>query len=240
MFEDSLLESSGKLTARYPFATVVSFAGQLIVLSALLLLSLLYTESLPTQHWVNILQAPPPPPSAPATPRAAAAAATRSGAVSVALVVPREIPKSIAPDRTERAAPGAQKGIAADLLGSVPGDSMGIVNSLLRPATPVLPRLAPQKLRVSSGVAEGMLVRQVNPQYPAPAKLARIEGRVALQAVIGKDGMIENLHVISGHPFLVAAAIEAVKQWRYKPYFLNGEPVEVETQIVVNFVLTHD
>lgn len=85
-----------------------------------------------------------------------------------------------------------------------------------------------------------MLLHQVKPQYLAPAKLARIEGRVALQAVIGKDGTIENLHVISGHPLLVAAAIDAVKQWRYKPYFLNGEPVEVETQIVVNFVLTHD
>jgi len=240
MFEDSLVESSGKLAARHPFATVVSFAGQIIVLSALLLLSLLYTETLPTQRWINVLQAPPPPPSAPA-PRSVAIASNRSGAVSDALVVPSEIPKSIGMVRTQRTAPGTPpSGIAGDILGSVPENSIGIVNSLLRPATPVLPRLAPQKVRVSSGVAEGMLIHQVKPPYPVAAKMARVEGSVALQAVIGKDGSIQNLRVISGHPLLTSAALEAVKQWRYKPYYLNGEPVEVETQIVVNFLLTHD
>ena len=240
MFEDSLVESSGKLAARHPFATVVSFAGQIIALSALLLLSLLYTETLPTQRWINVLQAPPPPPSAPA-PRSVAIASNRSGAVSDALVVPSEIPKSIGMVRTERTAPGTPpSGIAGDILGSVPENSIGIVNSLLRPATPVLPRLAPQKVRVSSGVAEGMLIHQVKPPYPVAAKMARVEGSVALQAVIGKDGSIQNLRVISGHPLLTSAALEAVKQWRYKPYYLNGEPVEVETQIVVNFLLTHD
>jgi protein TonB len=85
-----------------------------------------------------------------------------------------------------------------------------------------------------------MLVDQVKPQYPAAAKMARIEGRVLLQAVIGKDGSVQNLRVISGHPLLTSAALDAVKQWRYKPYYLNGEPAEVETQIVVNFLLTHD
>jgi protein TonB len=240
MFEDSLVESSGKLAARHPFATVVSFAGQIIALSALLLLSLLYTETLPTQRWINVLQAPPPPPSAPA-PRSVAIASNRSGALSDPLVVPSEIPKSIGMVRTERTAPGTPpSGIAGDILGSVPENSIGIVNSLLRPATPVLPRLAPQKVRVSSGVAEGMLIHQVKPPYPVAAKMARVEGSVALQAVIGKDGSIQNLRVISGHPLLTSAALEAVKQWRYKPYYLNGEPVEVETQIVVNFLLTHD
>ena len=240
MFEDSLVESSGKLAARHPFATVVSFAGQIIALSALLLLSLLYTETLPTQRWINVLQAPPPPPSAPAS-RSVAIASNRSGALSDPLVVPSEIPKSIGMVRTQRTAPGTPpSGIAGDILGSVPENSIGIVNSLLRPATPVLPRLAPQKVRVSSGVAEGMLIHQVKPPYPVAAKMARVEGSVALQAVIGKDGSIQNLRVISGHPLLTSAALEAVKQWRYKPYYLNGEPVEVETQIVVNFLLTHD
>src|SRR5580700_6483297 len=89
MFEDSLVESSGKLAARHPFATVVSFAGQIIALSALLLLSLLYTETLPTQRWINVLQAPPPPPSAPAS-RSVAIASNRSGALSDPLVVPSE------------------------------------------------------------------------------------------------------------------------------------------------------
>jgi protein TonB len=125
-------------------------------------------------------------------------------------------------------------------LGGVPDDSMNVVNSLLRPATPVVPRLASQKLRVSSGVAEGMLLQRVKPQYPPAARIARIEGSVVLQAVIGKDGEIQNLHVISGHPLLAPAALDAVRRWRYRPYFLNREPVEVETKIIVNFLLSND
>ncbi len=131
-------------------------------------------------------------------------------------------------------------GIAGDFPGGIPDGAPGSVVNILRSAAPAVPKLAVQKLRVSSGVAEGMLIHQVKPQYPAAAKLARIEGRVMLQAVIGKDGDVQNLRVISGHPLLTSAALDAVKQWRYKPYYLNGEPVEVETQIVVNFLLTHD
>ncbi len=80
-------------------------------------------------------------------------------------------------------------------------------------------------------------MRKINPAYPPLAKQARIAGAVVLQAEISKDGSIQNLHVISGHPMLVPSAIEAVKQWKYKPYILNGEPVEVETTITVNFTL---
>jgi len=86
-------------------------------------------------------------------------------------------------------------------------------------------------------VSEGLLVHQVKPNYPALAKQARIQGSVVLQAAIGKDGSIQNLRLVSGHPMLAPAAIEAVKQWKYRPYFLNGEPVEVDTQITVNFTL---
>jgi protein TonB len=85
---------------------------------------------------------------------------------------------------------------------------------------------------------EGNLVHRVIPTYPYPAKMARVEGLVLLSAIISKDGTIENLQVIKGHPLLVPAAIDAVKQWRYRPYILNHEPVEVETQIAVNFTLS--
>ena len=85
---------------------------------------------------------------------------------------------------------------------------------------------------------EGNLIERVQPLYPPLAKQAHIQGRVILRAVISRNGMIENLQVLSGHPMLVQAAIDAVKQWRYRPYFLNGEPVEVETQVTVNFVLS--
>jgi protein TonB len=81
------------------------------------------------------------------------------------------------------------------------------------------------------------LLRKILPTYPALARSARVQGQVVLQAVISKQGAIENLKVLTGHPLLVPAAIEAVRQWRYRPYVLNNEPVEVETQITVNFSL---
>ncbi len=88
-----------------------------------------------------------------------------------------------------------------------------------------------------SHMMEGNLTRKVQPDYPPLARQARIQGAVVLQAVISREGNIENLQVLSGHPMLVPSALAAVRQWRYRPYFLNGEAVEVETQVTVNFVL---
>jgi protein TonB len=87
-------------------------------------------------------------------------------------------------------------------------------------------------------MSEGDLMHKVQPEYPSLARSARIQGSVVLQAVISKQGAIENLRVITGHPMLVRAAIDAVSQWHYRPYVLNNEPVEVETQITVNFSLS--
>jgi protein TonB len=84
---------------------------------------------------------------------------------------------------------------------------------------------------------EGNLIRRVEPTYPPLARSARIQGSVVLVAVINKAGTIDNLHAVSGHPMLVPAAVDAVSQWRYRPYILNSEPIEVETQITVNFYL---
>ncbi len=106
----------------------------------------------------------------------------------------------------------------------------------LRPIMPVAPASAAPPVHVSH-MSEGDLVRKILPTYPPLARAARIQGQVVLQAVISKQGIIENLRVLTGHPMLVPAAIEAVRQWRYRPYVLNSEPVEVETQITVNFSL---
>ncbi len=106
------------------------------------------------------------------------------------------------------------------------------------PSVAAPPKIAtPQRVRVSTSVAQGFLVRKVSPTYPPLARQARIQGTVVLQAQISKSGDIENLQLVSGHPILAPAAIEAVKQWKYKPYLLNGEPVEVETTVQVNFTL---
>jgi periplasmic protein TonB len=237
MFEDSLVESSGRLAVRHPWATAASFAGQSVVLGSLLLLSLIYTESLPTQRWINILQAPPPPPSAPVA-RSVVSSAPSVASASNVLTVPREIPPNIAQVRDQSSTNLVPPGTMGVVLNSVPDGALGTVTKLSRDKAPALPKLTASKIRVSSGVAQGLLIRQVNPQYPQLARQARVEGRVILQATIGKDGSVQNLHLISGHPMLVQAAMDAVSQWRYKPYYLNGDPVEVDTTINVNFTLT--
>ncbi len=97
---------------------------------------------------------------------------------------------------------------------------------------------SPQRVRVSQGVSAGLLVKKVAPQYPEDARQARIQGTVVLHALIDKYGDVVDLSLVSGHPMLAPAAIKAVKKWKYRPYLLNGQPMTVETQIVVNFQLT--
>ena len=134
----------------------------------------------------------------------------------------------------------AASGVVGGVPGGVPGGQMGGVIGGIISSTPVaVPKVAtPQRVRVSQGVSTGLLIRKTQPNYPPLARQARIQGTVILQAEISKSGDIQNLRLISGHPMLAPAAIEAVKQWKYKPYLLNGEPVEVETQVQVNFTLS--
>ena len=89
--------------------------------------------------------------------------------------------------------------------------------------------------RIISQLSEGQLVNRVEPVYPHIAAISDIQGQVKLHAIIGRDGRIQSLSAVSGQPLLVRAALEAVEQWRYRPYVLNGEAVEVETLITVNF-----
>ena len=97
---------------------------------------------------------------------------------------------------------------------------------------------APQQtLRISQGVSEGMVVKRVQPVYPAQARQMRLEGKVELQANISQSGSISDVKLLSGDPVLGRAAMDAVRQWKYKPYFLNGQPIEIQTQITVNFKL---
>lgn len=119
------------------------------------------------------------------------------------------------------------------------GPAGGVVSGVV-PNTPgeQASSAIPQRVRVSSGVAQGLLVSKVNPIYPDEAREKHIQGVVLLQATINKEGNVANLQLISGDPLLTPAAIEAVKQWKYRRYLLNGNPVEVNTQIQVNFTLT--
>ena len=119
--------------------------------------------------------------------------------------------------------------------GGVPGGQMGGVLGGIIDSTSTSPKIAtPQRVRVSAGVAEANVLRRVEPAYSPLAKQARIQGDVVLRVVINQQGEVENLVVLSGHPLLVQAAIDAVKQWRYRPYLLDGKPVEVETTVTIH------
>jgi protein TonB len=153
------------------------------------------------------------------------------------ITAPTKIPKNIKMV-TEEAAPvtgvAGMEGMSGGSAGGVMG---GILGGIGKSNPPVVKAAAPKKIAVSSGVMTGMVLVKTTPTYPAIAKAARIQGTVVLQATISKTGTIENLRVLSGPPMLQAAALDAVKTWRYKPYLLNNEPVEVETQVNVVFNL---
>jgi len=117
---------------------------------------------------------------------------------------------------------------ARPMAATMPAVSTGADASATPPAT----------IRVGGSVQQTKLVSQPRPVYPLEAKQARIQGVVKLNATIAKDGTIQHLEVISGHPLLIPAALEAVKQWVYQPTLLNGQPVEVMTEVDVNFTLS--
>jgi periplasmic protein TonB len=238
MFEDSLVESGGKLGQTNLWTTAFSFTTQMLVAGVLVLLPLIYTEALPKQQLMSFLESPAPPPASASRPLPKALPAKQPSELDNGLLrPPAAIPKKIAMVEEEELLPsgGTEGFVPGGIPNRVPNS---VITSIVRSIPPAMPKIAAQKVRVSSGVAQGLLVHQVTPQYPQLARQARIQGTVVLQAVIGKDGTVQNLHVLSGHPMLVQAAMDAVRQWRYKPYYLNGEPVEVDTQINVNFTLS--
>jgi protein TonB len=243
MFEDSLMESGGKLKTKRGATTILAFILEVLFLIVLVLLPLIFTEALPTKQLMTMLTAPPPPPPPPPPPAAAPVIVKKiqSELDNGQLRTPTAIPKKIQMIKEDEPPPSAgPAGVVGGVPGGVPGGAMGgVLGSVMSSVPTAVPKAAtPQRVRVSQGVSQGLLVHKVQPEYPPIARQARIQGVVVLQALIGKDGSIQNLHVVSGHPMLTNAALAAVKEWKYKPYFLNGEPVEVETTINVNFTLS--
>jgi protein TonB len=167
-------------------------------------------------------------------------------------MAPKQIPKEIAMIKEDdMPPPSGAAGVVGGVPGGVPGGAAGgviggIIGSVASAAPPPPPPpvkeapkpVTPQRIRVGGNVQQAKLIRQPRPAYPPLAKQARIQGTVRFNAIIGKDGTIQNLTLVSGHPLLVPAATDAVKQWVYQPTLLNGEPVEVVTQIDVNFTLS--
>jgi protein TonB len=243
MFEDSLLESGGRLKTKRGRTTMFAIVLEVIAIFIMVLIPLIFTEALPKQLSMISLVAPPPPPPPPPPPAAPVkiVKVIQTDIVNGALRTPTKIPQKIQMIKEEEAPPAmASTGVVGGVPGGIPGGQMGGVIGGIISSTPVaVPKVAaPQRIRVSAGVTSGLKVHDVKPAYPPLARQARIQGTVVLHAVISKDGSITGLNLVSGHPMLAPAAIEAVKQWKYKPYLLNGEPVEVDTEVMVNFTLS--
>lgn len=240
MFADSLLEVSWAQRCRRSFMTLTSFALEAVVVGLLLLLPLLNTVGLPSVRTVSTpISAGRRNPEPPAPkPRTGPTSSITSNFVGRVLMQPQRIPTiiSMGNDKSSPEPPGVP-GIGLEGTGLPTGG--GLPPSIIGGPRPLLPAVPTPTVRAfrTSSMLEGSLIRRVQPVYPPLARSARIQGSVVLVAVISKAGTIENLRLLSGHPMLVPAAIDAVSQWRYRPYILNAEPIEVETQITVNFIL---
>jgi periplasmic protein TonB len=244
LFHESLVISGAKLRPLNPWAAVASVALLSLFLLALVVVPLLHTDVLPARERVTMLYMPSAGPVSNAIRLPAPPAAFRSAPTKITrtkLSIPAAVHTTQeAPSPAEVAASGLVGGVPGGVAGGIPG---GVLASLVRDTAsgPVLastPPPATKRIRVPAPMAEANLVYDVAPKYPPEAGRARIEGTVVLMAVIGKDGTVRDVRVESGLPLLAQAAIDAVKQWRYRPYLLNGEPVEIDSQITINFNLS--
>ena len=245
MFTESLLDYSAGRTRR-SWSTLVAWTLQTKLIALAVVLPLWHTSALPRVVHIDTFGPPPgrpaPKPSQPVgNPEHVR---TTRAVVSDALQAPLHIPEHInrtpeAPHETEVAEAPCTYCVSGGT-GPGLGDGVGNFPKVLTPAITITPPPpAPKRVIVSGGVSQGYLLHQVQPVYPAIARAARVQGTVILAAVISRDGVIEGLHAVSGPPMLVEAAIGAVRQWRYRPYLLNNQHVEVETQISVIFTLSH-
>jgi protein TonB len=177
----------------------------------------------------------PPPPAPPPPPQQAVVKQVQPKTFAVnRMVAPTMIPKQVEIARDE--APPSM--VASDTAG-VPGgtgDVLGGIGTGVAPPPPP-PAATPDRIKVGGEVQSASLVKQITPDYPGIAKTARVSGTVTLRAIISKDGSIEKLEYVSGPPLLMASAIRAVKEWKYRPTMLNGQPVEVDTTVQVVFSL---
>ncbi len=242
MFEEMVVSGAKEKTNK-GWTVVVSMILQVLLLVILILIPLIYTEALPRAMMSSILLAPPPPPPPPPPPAVVQVKIRPTVRLMDAgkLVAPKAIPKEVNIIKEEELPPDAgMQGIAGGVPGGIAGGSMGgVLGGVIGggKAAPPPPKVVPKRVMVGGNVQAARLVNKVQPLYPPLARQTRISGTVKLHAIIGKDGSVQQLVMVSGHPLLVQAALDAVKQWRYQPTLLNGEPVEVDTEIDVIFSL---
>jgi protein TonB len=233
MFDQLVISSANGNKTHKPWTVTLSAIVQLAILGVLILIPLIYTEALPKELISMFLIAPAPPPPPP--PPAAIVKTVRPRFIQPQrMVAPTVIPKKVEIIKDEAPDVGAAGGfgVAGGVAGGVLG---GIISSGGPPPPPKPP--TPTRITIGGNVQQAKAIERTQPQYPAIAKAAHVQGTVVLHAIIAKDGTVQQLQLMSGPPLLVNAAMEAVRSWRYQPTLLNGEPVEVDTTIQVVFSL---
>ncbi|MCC6857870.1 MAG: energy transducer TonB [Bryobacterales bacterium] len=253
MFEQVMLQQNGR--TRRPWLVVMSFAGELAAVALAALLPLIVTDTLPRARLLSIVLAPGAPPGRPraaAAPRLKAARRAAPQAAAHGLQAPVRIPDEVTliidePVPAIESAGGLEFGVPGSIGPAAREAAAPLVRLLQAIPAPAAPppvespvspaAAAPRRIVVGGNVQAARLIHRVMPAYPVLARQARVAGTVRLQAVISTGGTIRSLKLISGHPLLTRAAIEAVSQWVYEPLLLNGEPVEVDTQVDVHFTL---
>jgi protein TonB len=235
MFNELIESSSEKKKTNTGWSVILSAIVQVSVLLVLILIPLIYTQALPKAMLATLLIAPPPPPPPPPPPVREIIKPVARLIQSGKLMQPRAIPKDVAVFKEAELPPDVINNTnQSGVFGGIPGQGIiGGTGPVLAPPKPA----APARIKQGGEVTAASIITQTRPAYPALARQARIQGTVVLHAIIDKEGKVAQLEVVSGHPLLVQSAIEAVRQWRYKPTQLNGDPVEVDTTIQVTFTM---
>ena len=243
MFTETTYDAMWGHRSRRGWTTIASFTLQGMGIGLLLILPITHPEALPSWTrmtspiWTTPSVPVGPPPSDPIRGSANVAPSNMS---TTGLVAPPSIPSEVASIVENTAPPPVDAGPGVLGGSSDVRATNWVIGSFGRSANNVTPPPTQESHRSPpvSVIMTGYLIHRVEPIYPPLAKTAGVQGPVVLAAVISRQGAIENLQVLSGHPMLVRAAVDAVQQWCYRPYVLNGEPVQVETQVTVNFVLS--
>lgn len=235
MFEDSTFETMGRIHTRSRGWMMATFALNCSILLALVIIPIVHPQMLPQITNPILMQAPTPveepKPLVRTEQMPTAPSATRDDGLHAPSMIPKQ---PYIPDKPEDPKPGVWIALGGPGSGAASsGSPFGGSGTppVVRAATPAAAQ------HVTSGVMQGMLIYKVVPVYPAVAQALRTSGTVVLQATISRTGAIENLRVVEGPAMLCQAALDAVRQWRYRPYMLNGRPLEVETTVDVNFTL---
>lgn len=248
MFE-SLAETDRRDFGKRFVTMLLSIVLHVVVIIVIVILPLVYFNVLPEGELLTFLIAPPEPPAPPpppAPPQPVVRTVTKVTVDPNRFVAPTEIPKEIPPPvdepviATSSIAGGIAGGVTGGVVGGVPGGVLGGVLSGSTPTAPPPPPPKPVKrapTRIGGDVIQSKLIKKIDPVFPELAKRARISGSVVLLVTVDEEGNVSEINVEQGHPLLRDAAVQAVKQWKYSPTILNGEPVPVIATVTVIFNL---